>query len=782
MPCLRRLPCVAAALLLALAACTAQPTAQPTGSVQFIASVPQAISATDVTRVKLTISATDMTTMVIELAKSNGAWGGIISNIPVGTNRTFAAEAYDSANNKIFQGSTSSITITAGQTPAVAITLMEMNPPPAYGNEAPIIESVVASSTTVQTNGTLTLTATARDPNTGDTLTYLWSSPNGTFTTSTAATATWTAPSTVGIRTLTLTVTDSQGAAAAVTLSVNVISTPSTGNASLTISFNTYPVVSKVSASLTRIDAGQATSVTATVSNPDGDTLTYQWTSSTGCSGTWTNATSATASFVPSSIPSNTCHNCRLSVAVQDGRGGQATGSINLCVAASGTERFAPIFTNAYQSATTTSNGQSASFEVTAMDSQSSALTFSWGASIGTLATAQTTATTSRIVWTAPSCAVTGVPATVTAIATNAYGVSATKNFTLSGLPACGSGWSTLASLITARYNHTATLLLSGKVLVTGGASTTGVLASAELYDPLTNTWTGAGTLAAARQNHTATLLNSGKVLIAGGNNGSTYPTSAELYDPATNSWSSAGPLTAGRYNHTATFLPSSGKVLVVGGINTSYLSSAELYDPTTNAWTSAGSMATPRYSHTATYMSATSKVLITGGNYGGQLSSAEQYNPATNTWTSAAGMGTARQDHTAIQLPSGKVLITGGYYTYWYDDETGNVTEYLASTQTYDPSNNTWASTSNMGQLRYRHAATLLASGKVLVTGGRTSSGGYHLATEAYDPNGNSWTDVGNMPSARSNHTATLLSSGRVMVIGGLNGSSLNTTAIYTP
>src|SRR5207247_1423709 len=49
-------------------------------------------------------------------------------------------------------------------------------------------------------------------------------------------------------------------------------------------------------------------------------------------------------------------------------------------------------------------------------------------------------------------------------------------------------------SLHDARYSHTATLLPNGKVLVAGGVgSTSGYLASAELYDPATGSWTASG-------------------------------------------------------------------------------------------------------------------------------------------------------------------------------------------------------------------------------------------------------------------------------------------------
>ena len=94
-------------------------------------------------------------------------------------------------------------------------------------------------------------------------------------------------------------------------------------------------------------------------------------------------------------------------------------------------------------------------------------------------------------------------------------------------------------SLGTARCQHTATLLPSGKVLVAGGSCNWSSLSSAELYDPAT------GKLEQHRQprhrtlRHTATLLPSGKVLVAGGVRYSGVLSSAELYDPATGTWNS---------------------------------------------------------------------------------------------------------------------------------------------------------------------------------------------------------------------------------------------------
>ena len=119
-------------------------------------------------------------------------------------------------------------------------------------------------------------------------------------------------------------------------------------------------------------------------------------------------------------------------------------------------------------------------------------------------------------------------------------------------------------------------MLGNGKVLVVGGYDGADFLASAELYDPVADTFAATGDMSATRSGHTATLLGDGTVLLAGGGGDShIFLASAELYDPAAGTFAVIGSMTVGRERHTATLLPN-GKVLVAGAYGGD--GSAELY------------------------------------------------------------------------------------------------------------------------------------------------------------------------------------------------------------
>ncbi|HKP03894.1 MAG TPA: kelch repeat-containing protein [Chthoniobacterales bacterium] len=337
-------------------------------------------------------------------------------------------------------------------------------------------------------------------------------------------------------------------------------------------------------------------------------------------------------------------------------------------------------------------------------------------------------------------------------------------------------GFGFTRSLLTARTQHTATLLPDGRVLVAGGAGTNNpginILATAELYDPASATWTSTGSLRMGRRQHTATLLANGKVLVAGGIGVDEDDlTSAVLYDPATGIWTTTGSLSGARSQHTATLLPN-GKVLVAGGIHYgsgygggSTLWTAELYDPASGTWTSTDRLATGRFLHTAELL-PNGKVLVAGGLEEGinlnTLASAELFDPASGTWTATGSLATGRFSHTATLLPDGRLLVAGGEHFF----QSGQ--NILASAELYDPASGTWTTTGSMANARITHRASLLANGKVLVVGGYKQGGILLNSAELYNPATGTWTATGPLGVARPFFTATLLSNGKVLVAGG--------------
>ncbi len=129
-------------------------------------------------------------------------------------------------------------------------------------------------------------------------------------------------------------------------------------------------------------------------------------------------------------------------------------------------------------------------------------------------------------------------------------------------------------TLTTARTNGSSALLADGRVLITGGAGGTifaapTPVASADLYDPCTDTFTASGGLMSTqRVFHTSTVLQNGQVLVVGGaDSGLTVRRFSDLYDPVTDQFTSTSNLTRGRIGHTATLLDD-GRVLVAGGTN----------------------------------------------------------------------------------------------------------------------------------------------------------------------------------------------------------------------
>ena len=102
-------------------------------------------------------------------------------------------------------------------------------------------------------------------------------------------------------------------------------------------------------------------------------------------------------------------------------------------------------------------------------------------------------------------------------------------------------------------------------------------------------------------------------------------------------------------------------------------------------------------------------------------------------TLTGSLNGGQGRREHTATLLPSGQVLVAGGF------DYNGPPS--LSSAELYNRETEIWTATGSMTVARDFFTATLLHTGKVLVAGGTVFA---LRSAELYDPTTGIWTATG--------------------------------------
>jgi hypothetical protein len=159
---------------------------------------------------------------------------------------------------------------------------------------------------------------------------------------------------------------------------------------------------------------------------------------------------------------------------------------------------------------------------------------------------------------------------------------------------------------------------------------------------------------------------------------------------------------------------------------------------------------------------------LLTGGQSEDWANhdSTEIYDPQSGTFTLAARMQERRADHTATLLADGRVLITGG------SDARHSPIQVSATAEIYDPEKDRCTATGRMSVVRFKHSAEGLPDGRIILIGGSNVMmwDGRYASAEIFDPATGRFTQTGRLNAARYKIRDAVvgLHNGKILVAGG--------------
>jgi hypothetical protein len=420
-----RLALLAGALVVATAGCKLEEppgvNLEPSASARVVVALPRSLNVASVASVRASVTPADGSAVTQELSGGGTRWWGLVRGVPSGGEATLRATVLDAQGAEVARGEVARVALARFRSSLVVLVPRAPSTGEPAGNAAPFIDAVVASDAVARPGVALALRAVASDPNPGEALTYAWRATGGSFSDATVAAPVWTAPAEQGAVTLTLRVTDARGAEATLDLSLTV-----GGEDAARAAFNRWPSLTElVARPAPEVSEGSPVALQATGVDDDGDALTYAWGAS--CEGTFDDAAAARASFTPTALPAGACNNCRLTLSVSDGFGGQREGTVDLCVV----RKLPPTLVSTSQSAAEARAAELVRLSATAQDPQGEPLTFAWTADTGLLGEPMRAGGSGEVDWTALSCLPADVVPTVRLTVTNASGLSVTHTFTV---------------------------------------------------------------------------------------------------------------------------------------------------------------------------------------------------------------------------------------------------------------------------------------------------------------------------------------------------------------
>jgi hypothetical protein len=264
-------------------------------------------------------------------------------------------------------------------------------------------------------------------------------------------------------------------------------------------------------------------------------------------------------------------------------------------------------------------------------------------------------------------------------------------------------------------------------------------------------------------------------------------------YDPQTGTWSRGADMSVARWYPTATALPD-GRVFVVSGdgitlkepgmsvpLTDASNTLPSIYDPEADTWTDIPGASRRMPLYPFMFLLPNGKLFDAGPD-----TTTRTFDLATDQWSV---VGTSPIDgHSAVMYRPGKILKSGT----WSDPEfPGRAVTNRAAAIDMTAASPAWREVAPMSYRRSYHTLTVLPDGKVLASGGQTTTDGVDqtkgiLATEIWDPDTDKWTPTAAHRRPRLYHSsALLLPDGRVLLAGGgAFGTAKNekSAEIYSP
>jgi galactose oxidase len=278
------------------------------------------------------------------------------------------------------------------------------------------------------------------------------------------------------------------------------------------------------------------------------------------------------------------------------------------------------------------------------------------------------------------------------------------------------------------------------------------------------------------------TFLPDGRLFASGGGDqpaptNGTGRATTDIFDPSSNTWSSGPTMSGRRWYPTATTLPSGEILNLLGSIDMN-LTPNETPDVTTNGATGIRSLTGVSsdnlfYNYPRAFAAPNGKVFLSG------MEQTTRYldTSGTGSYTTVAStnFGPLRVYGTAVMYDVGKILIAGGATTDSAAPPT-NTAEVIDLTAAAP----NWRNVGPMAFARRYLNGTLMADGKILISGGLSNSPPEDctapvLPAEIWDPATAAFTTVASMPHYRGYHsTAVLLPDGRVLSAGTTSNGSV--------